>query len=59
MGEQEVEEDDIGTVLSGDFKPCKSISGYKNAEANFAQVIAKQIHHIGLVFNNKHRVLNW
>jgi hypothetical protein len=41
-----------------DFKACRPISGCKNAEAGLAQVIAKQIHHIGFVFNNKDRVLH-
>jgi hypothetical protein len=57
LGKQEVEDDNIWTVPSGDFKACKPISD-ENAEARLAQVIAKQIHHIGFVFNNKHRIFH-
>jgi hypothetical protein len=48
----------IGTILSGDFDAYKPISSDENAEACFAQVAAKQIHHIGLVFNTKDGVLH-
>jgi hypothetical protein len=58
VGKQDVGEDDIGTVLSGHFKPRKSVPGYENAESRFAQAIAKQIRHSGFVFNNKDRVLH-
>ena len=48
----------VGTVLSGEFKPCKPITGSENAETRLAQVVAKQIHHVGFIFNNKHRILH-
>ena len=51
MRKQKVENDDIGTVLSRDFTPCKPISGDENAKAHFAQIIPKQIRDVGLVFN--------
>jgi hypothetical protein len=51
MAKQYVQDDEIGAVLSSHSKPRKSVSGDENAESRFAQVIPKQIHHIGFVFD--------